>query len=121
LPISIHPHIKPAERIQTKPFEVTPLPPPAKGLQCIKSRLFRLHHRRVLGKQLLDKLLSPGAPPTIIVLQADHDSDSNTYHDQSSKTDRFERFGKLMAVCPENPFGLQLPQNLTPVNLSGYC
>lgn len=72
-------------------------------------------NRRLL--ETLDRILAPGVPPALVILQSDHGSDSRMDHDHPWKTDCWERFGILMAVRWPDPPGLPLPGDLTPVNL----
>ena len=67
--------------------------------------------------RFLDRTLTSALPPCYIVLQADHGPDSLTFHYDPARTDRFERFGILLAVRPPAGSRIQLPQDLTPVNL----
>lgn len=72
-------------------------------------------NRRLEG--LMDRLLQPGRPPCLIILQGDHGPDSGTFHHNPAATDLFERFGILLAVRFPRPAGLPPPEDLSPVNL----
>jgi len=68
-------------------------------------------------EQMLDRLLAPGMPPSVIILQGDHGPDSGTFHRTPAATDLFERFGILMAIRLPEGLEASYPDNLTPVNL----
>lgn len=70
-----------------------------------------------LIEESLARMVTPGMPPALIILQGDHGPDSETHFRRPDLTNRFERFNILFAIRTPPGLDLRFPQDLMPVNL----